>query len=74
MTLPKRLREQLRIHGGDEVVVREDEGRIVIEKPVTREELAEGYRRRANRDRNLADEMDGTSREANEYLGDSPDW
>jgi AbrB family looped-hinge helix DNA binding protein len=74
VTLPKDLREQLGIHGGDDVVVREEEERIVIEKPVTREDLAEGYRRRSDRSRKLAEEWQGTSREANERLGDAPDW
>lgn len=74
VTLPKELRERFGIHGGDEVVVQEEEGQIVIEKPVSREELAEGYRRRANQARHLADEMDKTSREANDHLGDVPEW
>jgi AbrB family looped-hinge helix DNA binding protein len=74
VTLPKNLRERIGIHGGDDVVVREEEEKIVIEKPVTREDLAEGYRRRADRDRELAEEWQGTSREANEYLGDAPEW
>jgi AbrB family looped-hinge helix DNA binding protein len=74
VTLPKNLRERIGIHGGDDVVVREEEEKIVIEKPVTREDLAEGYRRRADRDRELAEEWQGTSRGANEYLGDAPEW
>lgn len=74
VTLPKKLREQLGIHGGDDVVVHREEDRIVIEKPITRDDLAEGYRRRADRDRELAEEWKGASREANEQLGDAPDW
>lgn len=74
VTLPKELREQLGIHGGDDVVVHREDDRIVIEKPVTRDDLAEGYRQRADRNRELAEEWEGTSQEANEYLGDAPDW
>jgi AbrB family looped-hinge helix DNA binding protein len=74
VTLPKELRERLGLHGGDEVLVYEEGGRIVIEKPMTREEVAEGYRRRADRDRQLVQEMEGTSSEADELLGDAPEW
>ena len=74
VTLPKEIREQLGIEGGDEVVVRERDGSILIEKPVTRADLAEGYRRRAEQMQELADEMEGTSAEANRQLGDAPDW
>ena len=74
ITLPKELRERFGIHGGDEVLVHEAGGKIIIEKPVSRNELAEGYRRTASRARDLAEEMAGVSREADEYLGESPDW
>lgn len=74
VTLPKELRDKLGIHGGDEVLVHEEDGKITIEKPVGREELAEGYRRRAAESKALAEEMDGVSHEADEYLGDVPEW
>jgi AbrB family looped-hinge helix DNA binding protein len=74
VTLPKELRELFDIHGGDEVVVREEDRKIVIEKPMTREELAEGYRRRSDRDSEIADEFEGVSHEADDYLGNAPDW
>ncbi|ELZ42932.1 AbrB family transcriptional regulator [Halorubrum saccharovorum DSM 1137] len=74
VTLPKGLREKLGIRGGDEVLVHEEDGKITIEKPLSREELAEGYRRRAAESEALAEEMDGVSREADEYLGDVPEW
>lgn len=74
VTLPKELREKLGIHGGDEVLVHEEDGKITIEKPVTREELAEGYRRRAAEAEALTVELEGVSREADEYLGDTPEW
>lgn len=74
VTIPKAFRERFGIRGGDDVVIRADGDRLVIEPPVTREELAEGYRRRADRARDLADELDGVSREADAQLGDAPEW
>lgn len=74
VTLPKRLRDAFDIRGGDEVTIREEGDKIVIEKPVSREELAEGYRQRADQHRELADEMAGVSREAGDSLGDTPQW
>ncbi|ELZ45923.1 AbrB family transcriptional regulator [Halorubrum californiense DSM 19288] len=74
VTLPKELREKLGIRGGDEVLVHEEDGKITIEKPVSREEVAEGYRRRAAESEALAEEMAEASREANEYLDDAPEW
>lgn len=74
VTIPKELRERFGIEGGDEVVIREEGGKLVIERSVTREVLAEGYRRRAQRTGKLADELEGISREANERLGDAPEW
>ena len=74
VTIPKELRERFGIEGGDEVVIREEAGKIVIGRAVTREEVAEGYRRRAGRDGDLADELAGVSSEANDRLGDPPEW
>jgi AbrB family looped-hinge helix DNA binding protein len=74
VTIPKGLREAFGIEGGDEVVVHEESNKIVIEKPVSREDLAEGYRRRAERDARLADELAGVSREADARLDDAPEW
>jgi len=74
VTIPKELRDRFDIRGGEEVVVKEENGKIVIERPVTREELARGYRERAARDEALAAEFEGVSSEADEQLGDAPDW
>jgi len=74
VTIPKELRERLNLTGGDDVVVREEDGRIVIERPVTRADLADGYRERAERDRRLADELEDVSNEADRGLGDAPGW
>ena len=74
VTLPKELRDEFDISGGDEVEVRKESGKIVIEKPITREDIAAGYRVRAEQLGDQHDEMDGVSREADEYLGDAPEW
>jgi AbrB family looped-hinge helix DNA binding protein len=74
VTLPKGLREAFDIGGGDEVEIRGESGKIVIEKPITREDFAAGYRARADRLRDLHDELEGVSKEADEYLGDVPEW
>ncbi|WP_049934441.1 AbrB/MazE/SpoVT family DNA-binding domain-containing protein [Haloplanus natans] len=74
VTIPKELRERFGIKGGDDVVIHEEAGKLVIERPVTREELAEGYRQRAQQTSELADELEGVSTEANDHLGDAPEW
>ena len=74
VTIPKEFRERFGIRGGDIVEMHEEAGKIVIERPVTREELAEGYRRRAARSSALAEELEHVSREADQHLGDSPEW
>ncbi|MDZ7746900.1 MAG: AbrB/MazE/SpoVT family DNA-binding domain-containing protein [Halobacteriales archaeon] len=74
VTIPKALRERFGITGGDDVVIREEDGKIVIKRPVTREEMAEGYRRRAKQTRELAAELEGVSTEADDHLGDAPEW
>jgi hypothetical protein len=42
--------------------------------PIDEERLAAGYRRRAERARALVAEFEGASGEADENLGDAPDW
>lgn len=74
ITIPQALREKFGIQGGDEVVIREENGKLVIERPVTREDMAAGYRKRATRSSELAEEMEGISTEADEQLGDTPAW
>ncbi|WEL30187.1 AbrB/MazE/SpoVT family DNA-binding domain-containing protein [Haloferax volcanii] len=74
VTIPKELRERFGIKGGDDVVIHEEAGKLVIERSITREELAAGYRQRAQRTRELANELEGVSTEADENLGDAPEW
>lgn len=74
VTLPKEIRDRLGIEGGDNVIVQEDDGKVVIEKPVSRADLAEGYRATAERAREINREMEHSSREADDYLGEAPNW
>jgi len=74
VTIPKELRERLGISHGDEVMVHEEDGKVVVEPPVTKEELAEGYRRRSEEMRELAKEIEDVSQEADEEIGDAPEW
>ena len=74
VTLPKELRERLGISHGDEVVVREEDGKVVIETSVSKEDLAEGYRRRFERAAEIAEDMEDVSEEADKQIGDVPEW
>jgi len=74
VTIPKELRDRRGIEGGDEIRFIEVNGEIIIKPPADEGRLAEGYKKRAARSRQLAEEMDGTSAEATERLGDAPEW
>jgi len=74
ITIPKELRDRRGIEGGDEIRFIEVNGEIIIKPPMDEERLAEGYKKRADRSRQLAEEMEGTSAEATERLGDTPEW
>lgn len=74
VTIPKELRERRGIEGGDEVVFVEVNDEIRIKPPTDEERLAEGYKKRAERARQLAEEMEAASSEATQRLGDAPEW
>lgn len=74
VTIPKELRERRGIDGGDEVVFVEVDDEIRIEPPTDEERLAEGYRKRAERSRQLTEEMEAASSEATQRLGHPPEW
>lgn len=68
VTIPKWLRDQLGIRGGDEVSVREYAGGVLIRKQPSEDELAEAYRRNAERARRVNEQWESASQEADEYL------
>jgi len=74
VTLPEDLRNRLDIRPGDEVTVRDADGRIVLERSFTRTDLATAYRKRGSRDAAIAAEFAGVSAEAENIRGDVPDW
>lgn len=74
VTIPKELRERRGIEGGDEVVFIEEDDEIRIKPPTDEDRLAEGYRKRADRSRELAEDMEEASTEATQRLGDAPEW
>lgn len=74
VTIPKELRERRGIEGGDVVVFVEVNDEIRIKPPTDEDRLAEGYRQRAERSRQLAEEMEAASSEATQRLGDPPAW
>lgn len=74
VTIPKELRDRQGIKGGDEIKFVETNDEIVIKPPTDKERLAEGYRERAERSQQLAEEMAPTSSEATDRLGEAPGW
>ncbi|QHS15733.1 AbrB/MazE/SpoVT family DNA-binding domain-containing protein [haloarchaeon 3A1-DGR] len=74
VTIPKELRDRRGIEGGDEIEFVEVNDEIILKPPTDEERLAEGYRKRAERSRELAAEMEDASAEATGHLGDAPDW
>lgn len=74
VTIPKEIRDRRGIEAGDEIEFVEANDEIVIKPPTDNERLAEGYRERAERSRQLAEEMDPASSEATDRLGKAPDW
>jgi len=63
VTIPKDLRNRAGISPGDELVFIETNDGIIIQPPTDDDRLAEGYRKYADRSRELAAE-----------LGDAPSW
>jgi AbrB family looped-hinge helix DNA binding protein len=74
VTIPKEIRDRRGIEGGDEIEFVETNDEIIIKPPTDEERLAEGYRERAERSRQLSKEMDPASSEATDRLGEAPDW
>jgi mRNA interferase MazF len=74
VTIPKELRDSHGIGSGDDVVFVELNDEIRLKQPTDENRLAEGYRKRAERSRQLVEEMEVGSSEATQHLGDSPEW
>lgn len=68
VTIPKWIREQEDIQGGDEVIIDREDGKIVIRKAMTEDELAAAYEEHADRARRVNEEWEHASSEANEEL------
>ena len=64
VTIPKNIREKEGIRPGDEVEVVDREGSILVRKKPQEEELKEGYRRMARRDKKVGEEMLKATEEA----------
>ena len=63
VTIPKWIREQESISGGDQVVVKLRDGGIVIRRHtgIDEDELAQTYRKHADRAREINSEWEGVS-------------
>jgi AbrB family looped-hinge helix DNA binding protein len=72
--LPERVRNAIGIRNGDEVVVRKTGCRIVIKQQEPNQHLEDGYRERTASATELAQSFRGVSSEADDCLGDKPDW
>ena len=74
VTIPKELRRRVGIEGGDEVIVYAEGGKLVIDRPVDPDDLATGYRARAQRATRLQEELESLSGEGDDHLGEAPGW
>lgn len=74
ITLPKALRAAKGIKPKDRVIVKIDDGKIVVEKAISRKEkeklMVEGYRKLAALDLAIEGEMKYTGKEAERFLDD----
>jgi AbrB family looped-hinge helix DNA binding protein len=74
ITIPKDVRDRRGIEAGDEVTLVESDGAVMIKLSPDEERLAEGYQKRADRSRELTNEMEDASAEVSQHLGDAPGW
>ncbi len=74
ITLPKTIREKEKLKSKDKVIVKIENGRIVVEKTMSKKEkerlMIEGYKKMAKLDKELAEEMKYVSQEADARLDD----
>lgn len=64
VTIPKDIREQENIHGGDKVEIVEEKGGVIIRKIDKTEELKEAYRSMGKKSKKISEEMIAASEEA----------
>lgn len=64
VTIPKKIREEEKIRGGDEVIFEKERGRIYLKKKQKKEKLKECYKKMAERDKKINKEMFKASKEA----------
>lgn len=72
ITIPKDLRERFGIRGGDEVVVRSEDDKIVIAQRTVDDRLEEGYEEWSGRDRSVVRAIASDDDEA--QPDDVPTW
>jgi len=72
ITIPKIIREKKGLGKKDKAIVKIEDGKIVVEKALSKKEkeklMIEGYKRMAQIDRELEEEMKYVSKEADEML------
>ena len=64
VVIPASLRRSLQLEEGDKLVVREESGRLVLEKPETIEQRLKARFNKLPKERSLADELIAERREA----------
>jgi len=74
ITIPKIIREKEGLESKDKVIVKVENDKIVVEKAMSTKEkeklMAEGYKKMAEQDLKIEDEMQHASKEADEMLDD----
>lgn len=68
VTIPKDIRVAYGFLSGTDVIVREEDGRVVIEQDDLDEQLAKGYQARKEQSEELQKQWKETSKEANKFL------
>ncbi len=74
ITIPKIIRDLEGLTPGNLVIVKIEDSKIIVEKPLSKKEkeklMAEGYKRMAKLDEEIAEEWKYTSTEADAVLDD----
>ncbi|MFH0713958.1 MAG: AbrB/MazE/SpoVT family DNA-binding domain-containing protein [Candidatus Micrarchaeota archaeon] len=74
ITIPKAIREMEGLKPGNQIVVKIENSKIIVEKPLNKKEkeklMAEGYKKMAKLDEETAEEWKNASKEADAMLDD----